>query len=83
MPTILRESGWRLFFYSNEGEEPVHVHARKGDMECKFRIIKEAYDIQEDWSNNLTVSGRREVRRIIFYHFAYILLRWDEYFNYF
>ncbi len=27
MPTILFIYGWRLFFYSNEGTEPIHIHA--------------------------------------------------------
>ena len=82
MPSVLRESGWRLFFYSNEGEEPVHVHARKGSMECKFLIMKEDYDIQEVWSNGLTMSGRREIRRIILKNFESIIKRWEELFNY-
>ena len=83
MPTILREAGWRLYFYSNEGYEPVHVHARKAEMECKFRIIEEDFDIQEVWSSGLTPNGRREIRRIIFKYFDFILFMWDEYFNYF
>ncbi len=29
MPTILMILGWRLFFYSNEGQEPIHVHCRE------------------------------------------------------
>jgi len=36
MPTVLLISGWRLFFYSNEGHEPIHIHAEKAEMECKF-----------------------------------------------
>ena len=32
MPTVLLISGWRLFFHSNEGKEPVHIHAEKADM---------------------------------------------------
>jgi hypothetical protein len=35
MPTILLLLGWRIFFYANEGNEPVHVHCRKGEKECK------------------------------------------------
>ncbi|MCG6536745.1 MAG: DUF4160 domain-containing protein, partial [Syntrophales bacterium LBB04] len=30
MPTILLIMGWRLFFYANERNEPIHVHCRKG-----------------------------------------------------
>jgi len=29
MPTILVIFGWRLFFYANEGKEPIHVHCRE------------------------------------------------------
>ena len=33
MPTILYLLGWRFFLYSNEGDEPPHVHVRKAEME--------------------------------------------------
>ncbi len=36
MPTVLRIGGWRFFFYSNEGEEPPHIHVRAADKEAKF-----------------------------------------------
>jgi hypothetical protein len=51
MPTILVLLGWRLFFYANERNEPIHVHCRKGDVECKYwirtmaGISKEALDM--------------------------------------
>jgi len=44
--------GWRLFFYSNENDEPIHVHAEKGDMECKFWILVDAVEIREEYSYN-------------------------------
>ncbi|WP_291603203.1 DUF4160 domain-containing protein [Bradyrhizobium sp.] len=28
MPTVLRWRSYRAFFYSNEGNEPPHVHVR-------------------------------------------------------
>lgn len=34
MPTILFILGWGLYFWSNEGKEP--MYAEKGGMECKF-----------------------------------------------
>ncbi len=36
MPTILRISGFRFFFYSLEGSEPPHVHVEHGDRVAKF-----------------------------------------------
>jgi len=52
-------------------------------MECKFRIIREDFDIQEVWSNELIPHGRCEIRKIIFEYYNLILFMWDGYFNYF
>ena len=83
MPTILIIAGWRLFFYSNEGKEPIHVHARKADAECKFWLLEEAHELEEAWSYGLTKSTRREIRKIIMDHFEEIVIKWKEYFDYF
>ncbi|RIW16446.1 DUF4160 domain-containing protein [Algoriphagus lacus] len=81
MPTILYILGWRLFFYSNEGNEPIHVHAQKGDMECKFWIDEEIMDIREEIGYNLTPKARKEIRKIIFQNFDLIVQSWKEYFK--
>ncbi len=78
MPTILEIMGWRLFFYSNEANEPIHIHARKAGMECKFWIDVKGYDIKEAYEFGLKPKDRREIRRIIFDHFDYIVERWDN-----
>lgn len=39
MPTVLRVSGFRFFFYSLEGSEPAHIHAEHGDKVAKFWLI--------------------------------------------
>lgn len=36
MPTVLRISGLRFFFYSLEGAEPPHVHVEQGASVAKF-----------------------------------------------
>ena len=36
MPTVLRWRGWIFLFYSADGDEPPHVHVRKGRQEAKF-----------------------------------------------
>lgn len=38
MPTVLRIGSYRFHFYSDEGDEPVHIHIRTPDGECKFWI---------------------------------------------
>lgn len=70
-----------MFFYSNEGNEPVHVHAIKGDAECKYWLIGETFDIVEEFEHNCTPGLRREVRQIIFQHFDVICIAWQKYFG--
>jgi hypothetical protein len=79
MPTILMILGWRLFFYSNEGQEPIHVHCRKGDLECKYWLNSETFEIQEAFAFNMSSKDKREIRKIIFGHFEYIEEQWDEF----
>jgi hypothetical protein len=62
--------GWRLFFYSNDGNEPMHIHAQKGDAE--YWLYPDWFEIEEDFEHNLTPRLRREVRRIIYEHFDQI-----------
>ena len=59
MPTLLLLNGLRFFFWSNENEEPIHVHVTKGDANGKIWLepdIKIEYWIgfsnseQRDWA---------------------------------
>lgn len=79
MPTILLLLGWRLFFYANEGNEPIHVHAKKGDMECKYWLDVNSFDIALAYSYNMSPRARKEIRKIIFTHFDYIVEQWQEF----
>ena len=36
MPTVLRIGSFRFHFYSDEGNEPPHIHVATPDGECKF-----------------------------------------------
>ncbi len=81
MPTILWVQGWRLFFYRNEGNEPMHIHARKAEAECKYWLNPDLYEIQEAWSYGLTPRLRREVRKIIFDHFGLLVEEWEKAFG--
>jgi hypothetical protein len=79
MPSILVILGWRLFFYANEGSEPVHIHCRNGDMECKYWLKREIFEIHEAFSYNMTERDKRQIRKIIYNHFEYIEDQWDDF----
>lgn len=36
MPTVTRVGPYRFFFYSNEGDEPPHIHVRRDRCLAKF-----------------------------------------------
>ena len=78
---LLLIAGWRFFFYANEGNEPIHVHAIKADMECKFWLHPETFEISEALAFNLSPASKKEIRKIIFEHFDYIVSEWHKFFK--
>jgi hypothetical protein len=36
LPTVLRVEGFRFFFYSNERQEPPHIHVEKAENVAKY-----------------------------------------------
>jgi len=79
MPTVLLIRGWRLFFYANERNEPPHIHARKGDAECKYWLHPITFDISEDHAYNVSPADRRAIRQIIFEHFEDIVAEYERF----
>ncbi len=76
MPTVLYINGWRIHFYSNERNEPMHVHAEKAEKECKYWIDADGFNIREAFAFNMSPRDTRDVRQIIFQHFDLIVAEW-------
>jgi len=81
MPTILLIAGWRIYFYANESFEPIHVHAEKAEMEIKFWIDVDNFELSEATSFNCTAQAKREIKKIIYEHFDYIVSEWNKFFS--
>ncbi len=81
MPTVLFIYGWRLFFYANESNEPIHIHAEKGDMECKYWLLVEEVEIKEEFSFNMSPNSKREIKKIIYQNFDLIIESWNNFFK--
>ncbi|MCH7575960.1 MAG: DUF4160 domain-containing protein [Candidatus Marinimicrobia bacterium] len=79
MPTILLVNGWRFFFYSNEGSEPIHIHCQKGDREAKFWLDSEEFEVTEAYGYQLSPRDRRQIKKIIFEYFEYIENEWEKF----
>ena len=81
MPTVLYIKGWRLFFYSNEGNEPIHIHGQKGDKDCKYWLDVDDYAIRKAYTYNMNNKDIREVKKIILQNLDEIIQAWNTHFG--
>jgi hypothetical protein len=71
--------GWRLFFYANEGNEPIHIHCRKGDKECKFWLDEDLYEARDAYLYNMNNKDLREIKKIIYQNFDDLVEAWRNF----
>ena len=76
MPTIFTIHGYRFFFFSNEGTEPIHVHVEKGEKYAKFWIHPIALAYNYKFHN----TELNQIMKIIEKHKLKIEEKWNEYF---
>lgn len=76
MPTILRADGFRFYFFSNEGNEPPHVHVSRGDGLAKVWLASLAVAHAE----GLSPGELRRIREITFANRAIFVRSWNEHF---
>ena len=77
MPTVLRTSGFRFFFYSLEGTEPPHIHVERAENVAKF------------WLQPVSLAGSygfraheiTQLRALVIEHRLEFLEAWNAYFN--
>jgi hypothetical protein len=77
MPTVLRIGPYRFFFFSNEGDEPVHIHVQRERALAKF------------WLKPLLLAGSsgfqphdlRRIQRHVEENQDLLLEAWNEYFG--
>ena len=69
MPTVLRQFGYRFFFYSNEGQEPPHVHieGHGGEMKVWLQPVKvsEAYNIPLHKQSKVIEVVKKNKRKLL------------------
>ncbi len=75
MPTVLRIGPYRFHFYSDEKNEPPHIHVRFEDSECKF------------WLDPVLLAKNRgvpahklhEIERLVFENHKFLLEAYNEF----
>ncbi len=77
MPTVLRVGRYRFYFFSNEGQEPPHIHVKAGSDQAKFWL----YPIELASNYGFRAHELNEIRRIIEQHQLELGEAWDEHFG--
>ena len=77
MPTILYVKGFRFFFFSNENNEPLHIHVEHGDKYAKLWL--KPVSLAKNYGFNQ--SEITVIKKILFEHQQEIEVKWNEFFN--
>jgi len=77
MPEVFRTGRYRFFFFSDERNEPVHIHVESGDQYAKFWIDPVALAR----SGGYRVHELKEIRDLVIVNRELIQRRWNEHFS--
>jgi hypothetical protein len=77
MPTVLRITGFRLYFYSHKPNEPPHIHIDRAGASAKFWLESVSLAI------NIGYNARElaELNRLVRTHQPFLLEAWHEFFG--
>jgi hypothetical protein len=80
MPVVFHESGYRFFFYSNEGDprEPLHVHVRGKGCDAKIWVYP-IVEVQESFG--FSASELARILKIVERKSKVIENAWHEHFG--
>ncbi len=74
MPTVLRIGPYRFHFYSDEYNEPPHIHVATADGECKFWLNP----IQLASNRNLDPRIVRTIEKLVFENCVFLISKFEE-----
>jgi len=77
MPTVLKVGPYRLFFYSGDRDELIHVHIERDDNVAKFWIDP----VRLHTSGGFGAAELRRIQRIVEANQDTLIEAWNEYFG--
>jgi hypothetical protein len=77
MPIVLRAGPYRLFFYSGDGAEPIHVHIERDGKVAKYWVSP----VRLADPGAFAVAELRRIQRVVSQHERAIISKWHEYFD--
>jgi len=77
MPTVLRSGPYRLFFYSGDRDEPVHVHVERDACTAKFWIDP----VRLERSGGFKPREMARLQELVEENQIELLRSWNDYFG--
>jgi len=74
MPTVLRIGAYRFHFYSDEQQEPPHIHIGTPDGECKFWLDP----IRLARNKGIAPHILREIEKLVYEHQTFLKEKYHE-----
>ena len=76
--------GYKIYFWSNENNEPIHVHVSKGNPSInstKIWLTKAGGCVVANNKSNIANNDLNKLLRIVAKHYFLIIAKWKEYYN--
>ena len=77
MPTVLRVGPYRLFFYSSDRDEPIHIHVERDQNVAKYWLDP----VRLQSSGGFGPVELRRIQRIAEENQDALIEAWHEYFG--
>ena len=77
MPEVFRTEGFVFFFYSNEGNEPMHIHVRRAGGSAKYWIEP----LTLEYAQGMKAKELVRAEELIAEHLDQIRSKWNETFD--
>ena len=75
MPTVLRIGPYRFHFYSDERNEPPHIHVACGDGDCKFWLSP----VRLARNRGLPAHELRRIEQLVYEHQPLLMEKYEQY----
>ena len=83
MPSLFTVSGYKIYFWSNENNEPIHVHVSKGQPvpnSTKIWLTRNGGCVLADNKSRIPASELNKLMEFISAQFFMICAEWKKFF---
>ena len=78
MPTVFYFNGVRFYFYSNENDEPMHIHVEKAGANGKIWLEP---DVKIAFIHGFSGKETNQIVEIVENEIVTLRNKWNEYFS--